>query len=431
MSPVTIIKEKGNRAISVRMYNVGFGDCFLIRIPTSKGERRVLVDCGYHTKGQGKFNDKELIHQLKDDLKGDGLDVVIASHRHQDHISGFGETELWADIAVEEVWLPFTAQEGSGSGPEEPALAAWNRLLLDVPNMVDEEGNLIGAAAAAMNARSAEEQAAAAFLLWNARTNAPGIDNLLRGMKNARGVRGPRRFLPDHGKDVPYDFESPALPEVRVHVLGPPREPKMRRKRSVPVGWGISGAGSGLPGEEGTTGSPFGPQWIVPRTELPERRPFQEKSLKKIAEFNVDLLAVARSVDGFLNGESLVLVLELGSAKLLLTGDAEVGSWENILATPRALEVASGATFLKVGHHGSHNATPRIFIKEHLSRNTPAMISTQQGTGKWRTGIPLNELIEDFASRKMPVARSDEAVKENKLFSQDPQARWIDCTIPC
>ena len=75
-----------------------------------------------------------------------------------------------------------------------------------------------------------------------------------------------------------------------------------------------------------------------------------------------------------MNGESLVLVLEVGNARLLLTGDAEVGTWQTILQSPDALALASSATFLKVGHHGSHNATPLIFIDQHLARKTTAVI---------------------------------------------------------
>ena len=106
------------------MYNVGFGDCLLLRIPTSDGERRILVDCGYHSQGKGKFSDDELVKQIKTDLAGELLHVVIATHRHQDHISGFGETELWKDIAVAEVWLPFTANDTPGDGDRVAARLA-------------------------------------------------------------------------------------------------------------------------------------------------------------------------------------------------------------------------------------------------------------------------------------------------------------------
>jgi len=109
------------------MYNVGFGDSFLMRIPTAEGERRILVDCGFQSQGKGKFTDQDLVSQIKKDLGGEALDAVVATHRHQDYISGFGETALWADIAVNEVWLPFTV--GPEAVRDEPALAAWNMLL--------------------------------------------------------------------------------------------------------------------------------------------------------------------------------------------------------------------------------------------------------------------------------------------------------------
>src|SRR5262249_37852012 len=93
-----LVAAGAEQHIKVRMYNVGFGDSFLLRVPTDVGERRILIDCGYHTKGKGKFTDQDLVRQIKADLKGQPLDVVIATHRHQDHISGFGEKDLWTDI---------------------------------------------------------------------------------------------------------------------------------------------------------------------------------------------------------------------------------------------------------------------------------------------------------------------------------------------
>ena len=37
--------------VAVRMYNVGFGDCFLITFPAPDRPRKVLVDCGFHAAG--------------------------------------------------------------------------------------------------------------------------------------------------------------------------------------------------------------------------------------------------------------------------------------------------------------------------------------------------------------------------------------------
>lgn len=172
---------------------------------------------------------------------------------------------------------------------------------------------------------------------------------------------------------------------MTVHVLGPPTEPKYRKNLKVPASWGID---DGTPaGKEMETGSPFSPEWRVPADRLPSRPPFQEKTLDAIRLFNDDLFYAAKAVDGFLNGESIVLVLEVGRAPLLLSADAEVGSWTMIMNNADALELAASATFLKVGHHGSHNATPISFINEHLPTKTPAMISTQAGPGNYRNGI--------------------------------------------
>jgi len=414
-------------SIAIRMYNVGFGDCFLLRLPTADGERRMLVDCGWHSQGRGAYDDKELVKQIAIDAGG-SIDVVVATHRHQDHISGFGETDLWAGIGVEEVWLPFTAGPPEAGDPH--GLASWNRLLESADHLVDANGALKERATQAMAAHSQAQRDEVAFLLWNARANKPGIENLTRGMRRRDGTPALRRYLPADGKDVPAAFTSEALPGARIHVLGPSRDPKYRRKTdTLPPGWGLVDDGS--LGARQSMRSPFGDEWAIPQDQLPRRRPFKDESLAGIRGFNDDLLVAARAADGFLNGESLVLLIELGSARLLFTGDAEVSSWTKILETPDLLALAAGATFLKVGHHGSHNATPIAFLRDHLAARVPAMISTQQGTEPFRNGIPLEEIFETMTAKEMSHVRSDRSSAAADPFIVDSQDRWIDCSLPC
>jgi beta-lactamase superfamily II metal-dependent hydrolase len=100
-------------SVTIRMYNVGFGDSFLIRFPTPDGEqRKVLIDCGVHRTASVKPPPiKNVVARIIQDVTDpDGvprIDVVIATHRHQDHVYGF-ENSAWSNVEVREVWMPWT-----------------------------------------------------------------------------------------------------------------------------------------------------------------------------------------------------------------------------------------------------------------------------------------------------------------------------------
>lgn len=409
-------------AIQVRMYNVGFGDCFLVRIPTEDGERRLLIDCGFHTQGRGEFTDEEIARQIAKDLDGKGLHVVVATHRHQDHLSGFSVPAVWEKVTVEEVWLPFTAKAGGKNG--DPAFADWDRIIRVLPQLVDQDGRLTRVATNALAAMPNADPESIAFLLWNARENATALETLTKKMCRASGGAARKRYLPE--KATPETLKTPVLPAVKVHVLGPPRDPKLRIKMELPSQWGVTAEGDivAIGGSE----SPFGAEWRLDESRVAGRKPFLEKSLETIATFNTDLAETAYALDAFLNGESVVLALEFGAATLLFTGDAEVAAWKNIIDTPAAARIAAQATFLKVGHHGSANATPLKFLTDNLS-NVPAVISTQEGGGTFRNNIPRKELVDELAGR---MARSDRPPKKaTGIFRPSPDGKWIDCEIPC
>ena len=105
------------KAIAIRMYNVGFGDSFLLRFPCKDQERKVLIDCGVHPAGPGPHTIDEVVTQIISDVSDGGsakIDIVICTHRHRDHVLGF-ENEKWKDVEVGEVWMPWTED------PKDPA----------------------------------------------------------------------------------------------------------------------------------------------------------------------------------------------------------------------------------------------------------------------------------------------------------------------
>lgn len=98
--------------VRVRMYNVGFGDCFLMSWPGPDRPAKVLIDCGTHSHGAGPYPIGEVVDRIIDDVreKDSGtprIDVVVGTHRHQDHVSGF-DSALWDEVEVTEVWMPWT-----------------------------------------------------------------------------------------------------------------------------------------------------------------------------------------------------------------------------------------------------------------------------------------------------------------------------------
>jgi hypothetical protein len=76
-----------------------------------------------------------------------------------------------------------------------------------------------------------------------------------------------------------------------------------------------------------------------------------------------EMLAIVRSLDSALNNTSLILLFEIGDTRLLFPGDAQIENWNYALRTApnheKIQKRLATASFYKVGHHGSLNATPK------------------------------------------------------------------------
>lgn len=383
--------------VTIRMYNVGFGDCFLLTIPTPDGVRRMLIDCGTHPASTGKHRaESDVVPLLLDDLKDEAgrlrLDVVAVSHRHKDHVSGFAN-ELFKDVEVGEVWLPWTED------PDDTTAT----------NLRDRMGIAASAMEDARNGITSDSPALAAAteLMRNQELmlrNQASMDMLWTGFKGS-----PHHWYISATADPQT---SPMLPGVTIHVLGPSRDEKTIRDLDPPPAETFAHLAAVAAGDGSAVIRPFDADWSISADEFVSYSAFGDLHVSATARERIrqlaadDLLAAAASLESSINGTSLVFVLDIGGLLLFFPGDAQWGTWDMILHDPKAVDLVKRSTFYKIGHHGSHNASPQSFVNTVMSPDTWAAVSVAP-VKVWPL-IPQGDLVTRMRDLPVHVLQSDD-----------------------
>jgi beta-lactamase superfamily II metal-dependent hydrolase len=384
--------------LQIRMYDVGFGDCFLLHVPTGNGVRKILVDCGSIKAGATPFP-RIVAQVIKDVTESDGvarIDVVIATHRHRDHISGF-EDEAWSSVQVGEVWLPWTENE------DDPDAVAIRDHQIALAQRLERALSFLPADNGLTD------------LTLNALGNEQAMQTLREGFV-AHPAHGPtvrRHYLPD--SNLSRTLASDALPGISVSVLGPSRDARDIRylEPREDDDHYLRLAGEDLPAVTGQDGRLFPSDWTVdtPAVEVTQE---ERERLRTMGTGNE--AALASWLDGALNNTSLMIVLKVGKAHLLLPGDSQWGSWMRVLDDPTWRSLLKRTGVYKVGHHGSYNATPRPFVEECLQENALSLVSViPHGSYK---RVPKDELLEALGTAHRRVIRSDKAAEGPSVFKR-------------
>jgi beta-lactamase superfamily II metal-dependent hydrolase len=339
-------------------------------------------------------------HIIKDVTDADGvprIDIVVATHRHKDHVSGFGHA-AWENVEVKEVWMPWT---------EHPTDA-------DARSIRNIQSRLAVALDDALNARSVGVPPAAAKEL------APYQDivanclmlNNEKAMKTLHSgfVGDPlRRFLPERDEQqgkgaVRRVMSTDALPGVKIHVMGPSRDRDAIRDMDPPKGESYLRLTALQSGLTGLPSAPFATEFRRGVYEGQGTFPGEDMSRIEQASALSDL-AIAVALDKAVNGTSLMLMLDIGGTLFLFPGDAQWGTWLGAMQDQEWRELLTRVAFYKVGHHGSHNATPKDFVETTMPVGILAMASTL--TRNIWPDIPRTGLLTGLADRQVKVARSD------------------------
>lgn len=414
------------------MYRQGLGDCFLVSLKRSQGDDyKILIDCGVIL---GTPNSATIMTKVVDDIvgaTGGKLDLLLATHEHWDHLSGFIQAAgSFAKLSVGEVWLAWTEdpddtlakQLGEERGSALTALQMCHSALqmtndrtfgLDQPPQADVVADMLGFFGAASGGTTKDA-------LMN-----------VQSMSNGR-VRYCRP------SDEPVHLTDP---DVRVYVLGPPHDEKLIRRtlpsKSSPETYGLALDGNGvLPVDvykslaSPKDDPPFGPTYTIAMEAARGMEFFQRRywgmgedapDWRRIDIEWLDSAAdLALALDSATNNTSLVVAIELpGGDVLLFVADAQVGNWElwqdvrwivdgHPVTGPDLLR---RTIFYKVGHHGSHNATLRQNGLEEMTNLEIAAIPVDHAMAlkKHWGRMPLEELeaaLRDKTSGN--VLRSDQ-----------------------
>lgn len=385
------------RTIRVRMYRVGFGDCFLLSLPIAKGSgaaeghRHVLVDCGVH--GQGDINTMEAAIENIAKVTDRTLAAVIATHSHQDHISGFAKYgDKFSGFDIEEVWLPWC------ENPDDGTALKLQRKHAALADQLDEHFQA-QVKAARPEARTPERKAAK-----EAVANLVGNQKALQLLRSGFGVNARVRYL-----EAGDSLSNPAdIPGLSVRVLGPPRDQKFLAKMDPPEDQRYLRLGAGGQTEMANELRPFTQRWLAARDDEQLAHlalsSAEEKKLKQdLTDASLDGLAFA--LDQAKNNTSLVTLFVFRGQYLLFPGDAQYGNWKFWLDQSEAEDILPRINFLKVAHHGSHNATPKDALERMSEGGFAAMISTQNAPWESIPRIPLVERLSQKTAQR--IVRSD------------------------
>ena len=374
------------------MYRIGFGDCFLLSLPVKNGksaarQNHVLIDCGVHA--QGDIRTMEKVVDNIAEVTDRRLEVIIATHAHQDHISGFGKfKDVFAKFKIGEVWLPWTWDEEN-----EKALKLQEKHAA-LTEKLDQHFQALGASA---------DPNVVNLNALNAATNLRGNQDAIKSLKEGFGSEKVKVQYFKAGDKL--ESRDNFIPGLSVRILGPPVSEEFLAQMDPPRGQGYLRVGPNGAPEPVNVIQPFGNRWKIDRNSTDLR--LQEEDEKKLHDQSGSSIDdVAFALDQARNNESLVTLFTFSNKHLLFPGDAQYGNWRWWLENERtSSDILSKINFFKIAHHGSHNATPKAALEKMADGEFAAMVSTQSEPWGSIPRVPLMSRLDEKTKKK--IVRSD------------------------
>jgi beta-lactamase superfamily II metal-dependent hydrolase len=470
--------------LGIRVYNVGLGDCIYVRVPDKNKPGpdkhvHILIDCG------NKFGDLDVlqaaIKNIEANLPEDAvskkklLDLLVVTHPHEDHHKGF-DPAYFENIRIKNLWLSPGFCELDPSIPDRPdkEQELTNRLRA----LEDAAQNSLNRLVDMLPAGNETKEYLEDLLLSLSKKDAFAVlnggekDGKRLDVENRRYVSSNFAYENNTQKDLKtfqeklaatYNESGPPTwkhftnddlnlfhdSKTKIKILGP-RSDLNAYMSNPKLKLHFQDSDSAQ-----TEGNDFD-QAREQEVAVPNNISIQDFDLLRVG-MHSNGLGAAAELGHAVNNLSVVLMLEWDDYRLLFPGDAEWagstfepgkanGSW-NVMWEDHKNELKN-VDFLKVGHHGSENATPwaskiadknkeavlhpismilNSLLPEERSTAARAVVSTQE-TKKWPS-IPDPILLKAIGSRisnKGPETgqpwRTDRDCKEDEP--------WLDIFSP-
>ncbi|MDP3512199.1 MAG: MBL fold metallo-hydrolase [Sulfuritalea sp.] len=454
--------------LSIRMYRHGLGDCLLLRFAKAEGGTfNLVIDCGLVMAATDAKKKMVKVAQDIDQACGGHIDVIVMTHEHWDHASGFSKDQARAvfdGITVGEVWYGWTEdpQNELGRTLRKERAEKVRALALAVAAFSN-------AAEPAIQLRGKQLGAFLGFFGLEPETDLSVTSGIgrTRGafeyLMQRRGVK--TRFL--YPSKAPLSLRG--VPNVRVYVLGPP-EDESYIKKSTPskmhsevyeVGAdfsftaGLASAFSRFRQANSVNDDdcPFDSSFRQTTTGSRHRgvvspalaqlvqdtwdKPGEEWRLIR-DDWTQAAETLALNLDSHTNNTCVVLAFEFCDTGevFLFPADAQVGNWlswqdlswnikgESGMAKIVVSDLLSRTVFYKVGHHGSHNATLRELGLEQMTSDELIafipVVEAEAQKNRWMNMPfkPLLNRLEDRTGGRM--LRSDHAAPTAQQLSELP-----------
>jgi hypothetical protein len=447
--------------MNIRAYQVGFGDCFLLTFyypgaqKVSDKERHMLIDFGSTGMHKGIKADEHMMkvaRDIEEKCKGK-LDIVVATHRHKDHISGFttkpdgtGTGDVIASLKPTLIIQPWT---------EDPEAKDPKPLAKKVKDSAEDSAKGLAAATGlhiaslqAMN-RVAESMLAEVKHLTSAKFKQTMNKNVSEQIQfladdNKLPNKSAVENLANMGRNEYVSFGhklnlSKLLPSVKISVLGPPtleQHAAIEKQRSTDKNefwmlqaatqqfWGLQAATSEMVKDVGTSKRRLFPEAEFYKDSFPAHYRWFIRQVRAMR--GEQMLGLVRILDKAMNNTSVILLIEAGGEKLLFSGDAQIENWEFALNDEATRKLLKDVDVYKVGHHGSRNATPKTLWESFGKKNEntgeanrlSTLVSTMEGKhghSESHTEVPRQTLV-DALSALSEYHTTEEAAQKGELY---------------